>query len=128
MENVPGHLEPVEVPLAAIRGDPQHRCLLAEGTPERARLAVEVPAGLIDVQRRRCVRLLEQLLVDRLERLRGTGEDRVDRPHRNRASEQLLQQLGQLPPGETITDGESSNRRLKLRAEAAARNTPTRSR
>src|SRR6266540_1146249 len=49
--------QPVQVLLAAVGRDPQHRRLFAEGAPERARLAAQVPAGLIDVECRRCARL-----------------------------------------------------------------------
>jgi hypothetical protein len=58
--------EALQVLLAAVGRDPQDRRLFAEGAPERARLAAEVPAGLVDVERARRTRLLEQLLVDRL--------------------------------------------------------------
>jgi hypothetical protein len=69
----------VQVLFAAVGRDPQHRRLFAEGAPERARLAAEVPAGLVDIECARRTRLLEQLLVDRLQRLADAGEDRVDR-------------------------------------------------
>src|SRR5262245_46788415 len=97
-------------------------CLL-KAPPERARLAAEVPAGLVNVERARCTSLLEQLLVDGLKRLAGAGEDRVDRADGDRAAEQLLHQLDQLPSRETVPDGERRDRRLQLRAEAATRNT-----
>lgn len=113
--------QPVQVLLAAVGCDPQHRRLFAEGAPERARLPAEIPAGLVDVERARRPRLLEQLLVDRLERLGGAGEDRVDRPDRDRAAKQLRQQLDQLPPRETIPHGQNGDRRFQLRPEAAAR-------
>src|SRR6266498_651435 len=113
----------LQVRFAASGRDPQNGRLLAEGAPECARLAGEVPAGLIDVECRRCARLLEQLLVDRRQRLAGAGEDRVDRPDRDWATEQLLQQLDKLAAGKTIADRESGDRRLQLRAETAARNT-----
>jgi hypothetical protein len=83
--------------LAAVRRDPQHRRLLAESPPQRARLAAQIPACLVDVERVRRARLREQLVVDRLERLRGAGEDRIDRPDRDRTTEQLIQQLDKLP-------------------------------
>src|SRR5438445_8664403 len=114
--------EAVQVLLAAVGRDPQHRRLFAEGTPKRARLATQVPASLVDVERARTPGLLEQLLVDRLEHFPGASEDRVDRPDRDRAAEQLLQQLGQLPTRETIQDRERRNRRIQLRTETAARN------
>src|SRR5205807_6334995 len=53
----------VQVLLAAVGRDPQHRRLLAEGAPERARLTAEVPTRLVDVERASRTRLLEQLLV-----------------------------------------------------------------
>jgi hypothetical protein len=112
----------VQMLLAAVGRDPQHRRLFAEGAPERTRLTAQVPAGLIDVERARRTRLLEQLVVDRLQRLGGAGEDRVDRPDRDRTAEQLLHQLDQLPSGETVSDRERGARRLQLRPEAAARN------
>ncbi len=113
--------KPVEMLLAAIRRDLQHRRLLAEGAPERARLAIQVPAGLVDVERARRARPLEQLIVDRLERLGGASEDRVDRPDRDRTAEQLLHQLDELPPREPVPHRERRDRRLQLRTEAAAR-------
>src|SRR5713101_1877206 len=82
--------EAVQVLLAAVGRDPQHRRLFAEGAPERARLATQIPAGLVDVERARRPCLLDQLLVHRLERLGGTGEDRVDRAYRDRAAKQLI--------------------------------------
>src|SRR6266511_1281126 len=42
--------EPVRVLLAAVGRDPHPR-LLAEGAPKRARLAAEIPTGLVDVER-----------------------------------------------------------------------------
>src|SRR5919197_1171400 len=54
------------------------------------------PRSAWKVKSRR-TRLLEQLLVDRLERLAGAGQDRVDRADRDRAAKQLLHQLDQLP-------------------------------
>src|SRR6266508_3837835 len=45
--------QPMQVLLATVGRDPQHRRLFAEGAPERARLAAQVPAGLVDVERRR---------------------------------------------------------------------------
>jgi len=95
--------EPVQVLLAAVGRNPQHRRLFAEGAPERARLATEVPTRLVDVERARATGLLEQFVVDRLQRLAGAGKDRLDRPHRDRTAEQLLQQLDQLPARETVT-------------------------
>jgi hypothetical protein len=80
--------QPVQVLLAAVGRDPQHRRLLAEGTPERARLA-QIPAGLGDVERPGGTGPLEQLLVDRRPRIAGAGEDRVNRPDCDRAAEQL---------------------------------------
>jgi hypothetical protein len=73
--------EPVRVLLAAVGRDP-HRRLLAEGAPKRARLAAEIPTGLVDVERACVSGLLEQLLVDRLERRGGASEARVDRTDR----------------------------------------------
>jgi hypothetical protein len=78
--------QPVQVLLAAVGRDPQHGRLFAEGAPERARLAAQVPAGLVDVERARRTYLLEELVVDRLERGGGAGEDRVDRPDHDRAA------------------------------------------
>lgn len=54
--------QPLQVLLATVGRDPQHRRLLAEGAPERARLAAEIPTGFVDVERSRCARLLQQLL------------------------------------------------------------------
>jgi hypothetical protein len=115
--------EAVQVLLAAVGGDPQHRRLFAEGTPERPRLTTQVPAGLVDVERARVPGLLEQLLVNGLERRGGASEDRVDRADRDRAAKQPVHQLDHLPPREAVAHGQGSDRRLKLRAEAAARNT-----
>jgi hypothetical protein len=115
--------EAVQVLLATVGRDPQHRRLFAEGAPKRARLAAQVPARLVNVERPRGTRLLEQLVIDRLERLGGASEDRVDGADRDRAAEQLLHQLDQLPPRETIPNRERRDRRLQLRPEAAARNT-----
>src|SRR6266508_2187012 len=78
--------QPVQVLLDTVRRDPQHRRLFAEGAPERARLAAQVPAGLVDVERRRCTGPLEQLVVDQRQRLGGAAEDRVDRPDCDRAA------------------------------------------
>src|SRR5947207_11094452 len=103
--------EPVQVLLAAVGRDSQHRRLLAEGTPERARFAAQIPTRLVDVERARRTRPLEQLLVHRLKRLGGAAEDRVDRPDRDRTAEQLVQQFDQLPPRETIADSERRDRR-----------------
>jgi hypothetical protein len=82
--------------LAAIGCDPQHRRLFAKGTPERPRLPAQVPAGLVDIERARRAGLLEQLVIDRLKRVGGSSQDRVDRSDRDRAAEQLLHQLDQL--------------------------------
>jgi len=73
--------------------DPQYRRLFAEGTPERAHLTAQVPAGLVDVERASTRGLLEQLPVDWLERRGGTSEDRVDRANRDRTAETLVRQL-----------------------------------
>src|SRR5437667_456273 len=99
-------------------------CALIAATRCRsaARCPTKVPASLVDVERARAPGLLEQLLVDRLERFPGASEDRVDRPDRDRAAKQLVQQLDQLPTRETIPDRERRNRRLQLRTETAARN------
>src|SRR5712692_5608169 len=111
----------VKVRLAAVGCDPQQRRLLAEGAPKRARLAGEIPAGLVDVERASRTGPLEQLVVHRRQRLAGAGEDRVDRADRDRAAKQLLHQLDELAAGETIADGQGGDRRLQLGAEAAAR-------
>jgi len=89
--------ETMEVLLDAVGRDPQHRRLFAERAPERARLAAQVPAGLVDIERTSGTCLLEQLVVDRLERFGGASEDRVDRADGDRTAEQLLHQLDQLP-------------------------------
>ena len=107
--------------LAAVGRDPQHRRLFAESAPERARLPAQVPARLVDVKRARRARLLEQLLVDRLKRFGGAAEDRIDRADCDRTAEQLLHQLDQLPPRETIPDRERRYCRLQLRTETTAR-------
>src|SRR5207248_657913 len=96
--------QPMQVLLATVGRDPQHRRLFAERTPERARLTAQVPAGLVDIERTSATCLLEQLVIDRLERLGDASEDRVDRADRDRTAEQLLHQLDQLPTRETITD------------------------
>jgi hypothetical protein len=76
-------------------------CLLK--APQRvARFAAQVPARLVDVERARRAGLLEQLVVDGLERLGGAGEDRVDRADGDRATEQLVQQLDQLSTREPV--------------------------
>ncbi len=113
----------MQVLLAPVGRDPQDGRPLAEGTPERARLTAQVPAGLVDVERGGITCPLEQLVVDRLERLGRASEDRVDRPDRERAAEQLLHQLDQLPARKTIPNRERRDRRLQLRTEAAARDT-----
>jgi hypothetical protein len=111
----------VQMLLAPAGGDPQDGGALTERAPERAQLAGEIPAGLVDVERAGRTRLLEQRLVDRLQCLAGASEDRVDRPGRNRAAKQLVQQLHQLAARETISHRQSGDRGLQLRAEAAAR-------
>src|SRR6266536_6436971 len=116
-------ISPVQVLLATVRRDPQNGRLFAEGAPERARLAAQVPAGLVDVERRRCTGPLEQLVVDRRQRLGGAGEDRVDRPDCDRAAKQLLHQLNDLSTRKTVANRQGCDRRLQLRTETGARNT-----
>ena len=41
----------VQMLLAAAGRDPQHGGALTEGAPERAEIAGEIPAGLVDVER-----------------------------------------------------------------------------
>src|SRR6266536_5314879 len=95
---------------------------LPKAPPERARLAAQVPAGLVDVERRRCTGPLEQLVVDRRQRLGGAGEDRVDRPDCDRAAKQLLHQLNDLSTRKTVANRQGCDRRLQLRPETGARN------
>src|SRR6266571_3744330 len=114
--------QPVQVLLAAVGRDPQYRRLFAEGAPERARLAAQVPAGLVDVERASRTGPLEQLVVDRCQRLGGAGEDRVDRPDCDRAAKQLLHQLNDLSTRKTVANRQGCDRRLQLRTETAARN------
>jgi hypothetical protein len=83
----------------------------------------QIPAGLVDVERRRCTGPLEQLLIDGLERRGGAGEDRVDRPDCNRAAKELLHQLNDLSTRKTVANRQGCDRRLQLRTEAATRNT-----
>ena len=115
--------QPVQMLLTPVGRDPQHRGLFAEGAPERARLTAQVPAGLVDVERAGITCPLEQLVVDRLERLGRASEDRVDRPDRERAAERLLHQLDQLPARKTIPNRERRDRRLQIRTETATRDT-----
>src|SRR6266536_2655093 len=114
-------ISPVQVLLATVRRDPQNGRLFAEGAPERARLAAQVPAGLVDVERRRCTGPLEQLVVDRRQRLGGAGEDRVDRPDCDRAAKQLLHQLNDLSTRKTVANRQGCDRRLQLRPKQARR-------
>src|SRR6266545_1830162 len=105
----------VQMLLAAAGRDPQQGGALPEGAPERAQLAGEIPAGLVDVERAGRTGLLEQRLVDRLQRLAGAAEDRVDRPRCNRAAKKLVEQLHQLAARETISDRQSGDRGLQRR-------------
>jgi hypothetical protein len=89
-------MSPVQVHLAAVGRDPQHGRVFAEGAQRVGGSPLRYPASLVDVERARRARLLEQLVVDRFEHLGGAGEDRVDRADRDRAPEQLVQQLDQL--------------------------------
>ena len=82
------------------------------------------PAGLVDVQRSGAPHPAEQLFVRRLERVPGTGEDRVDRAGADPRAEQLLAQLDQVTARDTVADRQRRDRRLKAWPERAGGDLP----
>ena len=61
----------------------------------------------------------QQILVGVLERVAGTGDDRVDGARADPRSEQLLAQLDNISAGDPVTDRQGHHRRLKPRPERA---------
>ena len=53
------------------------------------------------------------------QRLRGAGEDRVDRPGADPRAEQLLTKLHHIPAGDAVASAERRDGRLETRAERA---------
>jgi hypothetical protein len=111
-----------QVLLVTTGGDCEDRDLLAERAPERALAALQPPAGLIDVQCSGAAHPVEQPLVGLLERVAGSGEDRVDRTARDAGAEELLAALDQVTTRDTVANRQCHDRRLEARPERGAGN------
>src|SRR6266498_3247739 len=97
----------------AAGGDPEHRGLARQRAPERPASAGGLPAGLVDVDDRRCFDLLLEPGVRRRERLTRALDDRVDRPARQLDPEQLTRELGRVAAGDTVPDRKRHDRSLQ---------------
>ena len=95
------------------RRDPEHRGEAGQGGPEGAFAAGCFPAGLVDVDDRRCFDPLLELGVRTGERLPRTLDDRVDRPGRELDPEQLPHKLGRVTARDTVSHRERHDRGLQ---------------
>src|SRR5215211_3916913 len=106
--------------LVTVRGDPVDREGVGEGAPQRAALSLQPPAGLVHVERPAAPHPPREILVGPLERVAGTGQDRVDRASAQARTEQLLAQLDGVPPRDTIANRERRDGGPQPRTERAA--------
>lgn len=109
--------ERFELALVSVRRDSQQRVGLAERTPEGAPPAAKPPAGLVDVHCRSRTDLALERSVRSGGCLTAAVHDRVDRAGRNRAAEQLTEQLDQVASRDTVADSERRDRGLEPRPE-----------
>ncbi len=93
--------------------DAEDRRALGRCRPQRAPLTGGLPAGLVDVERRRAKDRRGQLLVRTTKRPRGAAADRIDRPDAEAQAKKLPGKLGHVAPRDAVSGAERHNRRLE---------------
>ncbi len=114
--------EPFGVLLVPAGGDGKDGVAVGEHAPQRALAAFQSPARLVHVQALTSAHTPEEILIWFLQRVRGAGQDRLDRASANTRAEELFAELHDISAADAVTHRQRRHGRLQARPERGASN------